>query len=410
MQKVQEIKIKDFKVLKNLEVEVKGNNLLLIGDNGVGKSSLIQFIEIALGKATNIPPNLLGEGEIITLKDGKQYLFKVKIKDGKSIVEITGPDGMKDNRKSALATLIGAIDFDIDEFVKLSDTAAGRKKQVEIYKGLLPIEVIEDINKHQYKIKMDEQERTETGREVTKIKGALTSSPLYATRNEIQKIDISQVQQELEAANKNNGNVDRIKEGLSTRKQTMNNLEFDMNQLMKKIETIKKEISEAEDWLGKNELIDTASLIEKINSASEQNTNYNEAQRLIKQEAELKELEESYGTFTSLIESSRQAIQNAIRDMEAPVDGLEFDDEQLIYNGIPVSISTLSTSEIIQLGCKLKMAQNPDFGVLLIEHGESLGTDRLKEIQDMAKENDWQIIMEQVERGTKEMKIEIMEG
>lgn len=391
-------------------MDVKGNNLILIGDNGVGKSSFMQFIEIALGKSTNIPPNLKGEGEVITMRDGKEYLFKVKIKDGKSVVEITGPDGMKDNRKSALASLIGAIDFDIDEFVRLSDSKAGQKKQVEIYKGLLPTEVIEDLNKHQYKIKIDEQERTETGREITKLKGSLTTNPLYARRHEIQKVDIAEVQLEFEAANKTNANHDRVTEGLSVRRTTLNNLEYDLKQIMDKIETTKKEISDAETWLGKNEKIDTSALIEKINSASEQNTDYNEAQRLIKQDQELKELEASYGDFTALIESSRQAIQNAIRDMETPVEGLTFDDETLIYNGIPVSISTLSTSEIIQLGCKLKMAQNPEFGVLFIEHGESLGEARLKEIQDMAKENNWQIIMEQVERGTGELKIEIMQA
>lgn len=60
--KVKKVSIKDFKVLKNIEKEINGNNIILLGDNGKGKSSFIQFIEIALGKQTTIPDIQHGEG------------------------------------------------------------------------------------------------------------------------------------------------------------------------------------------------------------------------------------------------------------------------------------------------------------------------------------------------------------
>jgi energy-coupling factor transporter ATP-binding protein EcfA2 len=398
---VQEVKIKDFKILKNLEVEVKGNNLILYGDNGVGKSSFMQFIEIAFGKATNIPPNLMGEGEVIADKNGNEYLLQVKIKDGKSVVTVTGPEGLKDNRKSALSTLFGAIDFDIDEFVKMSDSESGRKKQVEIYKGLLPTEVIEEITKHQRKIKVDEDERTATGREVKKLKGAIESNKFYEPGKTYTIVDIAGTQKEIEAANEANVKYDKVVNGIADRNEKILDLEKQIKELMDKVEANKVEITAGQEWLSKTTRIDTEELAKTLASAAQNNT-------LAVQLAELKENEDAYGEFTALIQSSREAIATAIRDMESPVEGLEFDEDQLIYNGIPVSLSTLSTSEIIQLGCKLKMAQNPEFGVLFIEHGESLGEARLKEIQDMAKENNWQIIMEQVQRGTGKLQIEIM--
>jgi len=92
------------------------------------------------------------------------------------------------------------------------------------------------------------------------------------------------------------------------------------------------------------------------------------------------------------------------------VDGLTVDADSLIYNGVPVSSASLSSSEIMHLGIKLKMAENPDLGILFIQRGESLGAKRLKDIQDLAKKYDWQIIMEQVERGNEKLTIEIMEG
>jgi hypothetical protein len=121
-------------------------------------------------------------------------------------------------------------------------------------------------------------------------------------------------------------------------------------------------------------------------------------------------LSDESGELTAFIESSNQAIADAIRDCDSPVDGLTFDADSLIYNGVPVSNASLSSSEIMHLGIKLKMAENPDLGILFIQRGESLGAQRLKDIQDLAKKYDWQIIMEQVERGNEKLTIEIMEG
>jgi len=83
--------------------------------------------------------------------------------------------------------------------------------------------------------------------------------------------------------------------------------------------------------------------------------------------------------------------------MSNPVPGLEFDDSQLLYNGIPVSPDSLSYSEIIELGVKMKIAENPDLP-LFISNGESIGIQRLNDIKEIAKRSNLQIIMEQVER------------
>ena len=39
--KIQKIKIAQFKILKNLEKEINGKNIFLVGENGVGKSSIM---------------------------------------------------------------------------------------------------------------------------------------------------------------------------------------------------------------------------------------------------------------------------------------------------------------------------------------------------------------------------------
>lgn len=112
--------------------------------------------------------------------------------------------------------------------------------------------------------------------------------------------------------------------------------------------------------------------------------------------------------MTALIDSTRQVIQDAIRDMDSPIEGLGFDSEQLLYKGVPVNPDSLSKSEIMELGIKLKIAENPDAGVLFIQEGESIGAKRLEEIKEIAAKNNFQIIMEQVERGNEKLTVELV--
>lgn len=416
--KIQQIKIKDFKVIKNFEADIKGHNIFLIGDNGVGKSSILQFLKIALGDQSNIPPNATGEGVVIASKDGGNYTFKVKFKDGKPVVEVTSPDGLKDTKKGTLAALIGAIGFDIDEFVSLSKTTAGQKKQVEIYKSFLDPEIIKEIEALQVKVKSLETERTETGREEKRLKAVIESHPL---RNEIdlskfKEVDTASLLDSLNKANTKNETIKDI--GLKTANklaelaQTDNEieeLERKIIELREKKGTLSTEHEKGVKWLETNKPIDTTDIQTQINEASETNKKAAQAAQLVKdREAHALAVEE-YGTATANIDSQKAEIARFIKEMAVPVDGLQFDDDMLIYKGVPVSEASLSTSEIMELGLLMKVAENKGLGILFLERGESLGAQRLKDIQEMAAKNNMQLIIEEVKRG-ESLHVEIMEA
>ena len=54
------------------------------------------------------------------------------------------------------------------------------------------------------------------------------------------------------------------------------------------------------------------------------------------------------------------------------------------------------------------MAENPELGILFVERTESLGKKRFNELLEISDKYDWQVIGEQVERGTDKIRIEIM--
>jgi energy-coupling factor transporter ATP-binding protein EcfA2 len=419
--KIQEVKIKEFKCLKDIEKEIKGNNIVLMGDNGVGKSSFIQFIEIALGKQTNIPPNATGEGEVITDKNGNKYTFTVKFKDGKPVVTVTSPDGLKDARKGTIAGIVGALDFDIDEFVELSKTEKGRKQQVDIFKSFLSEDVRKELARFEANVKANYESRTEVNRTLKEKESAIKEHPLFKEIgvSKFEQVDTKEVYAQFESANETNNKIKDVCARMEQRKLDFEDkqsrilkLQLELDRLKDESNLIVTKNNEAAEWLTKkeNQPIDLKQYEEKIKTASDTNKKFESAEQLKKDIALVEKLKEEAGELTAKVESEKQAILDAIRDMETPIQGLSFDNDQLIYNGIFVNPDSLSTSEIMELGIRLKMAENPELGILFIQRGESLGAKRLQEIQAIADKAGWQIIMEQVERGKEKLHIEIMQA
>lgn len=415
--RILKVKIDKFKVLEDFEADLNGANIFLLGENGVGKSSVMQFIEIALGRTDNIPADAMGKGEVITDKDGNKFTFKVELVGGKPKVTVITQDGIKDTSKSAIKSIVGAIGFDVDEFVKLSETTEGRKKQVKVYKSLLGQEIIDKLNQFELKVQTAYDDRTEINRKIKTLDGFIKESPIYGHDLKTEKVDVTELQEKLKVATEANNKIEQANERIAIRSASIGKDSAEISQLEEKIQMLRSGIeenrklnTEAEAWLKSNPRVDTEPLRTKITNASTINSMADQAAELKVKMEQLANLQEQSQDYTVIIETSRQAISDAIKDMDTPVSGLSFDDDGLIYNGVPVSTASLSTSEIIHLGIKIKMAQNPELGVLCVEHGESLGKARLQEILDMAAKYGWQIIMEQVQRGQEELSIEFING
>jgi hypothetical protein len=408
--KVKKVKIKDFLVLKNFEADVNGKNILLLADNGRGKSSFMRFIEIAFGKQTEIPIGAEGEGTVVADKDGRDWTFQVKFKNGKPVVTVTSPEGVSDSKKSTLAQIVGSIDFDIDEFVNLSESTSGRKKQVEIYKGFLPQETQQFISTQEQRVKNSFDRRTELNREAKALQGYILEHRFakYVETLPKEPIDTASLQTQIDESMKANEKVKEVTMRMENSAKEISDCEATIKELQAKIDELKKSQLLARDFIAKNPMVDVSDLMSEKDHAYAINSAFEDKQDYDIKVAQMELIKDEVGELTAFIESSRQTIEDVIKDCDIPVEGLSFDDDGLIYNGVPVSIGNLSTSEIMELGYKLKVAENPNFGIMFITRGESLGAQRLKDIQEMAKKNNLQIIMEQVERGTEQLTIEIM--
>ena len=436
---ILKVKIDKFKKLEDFEANFDGHHVLLLGDNEVGKSTLIQFLQIALGDQKHVPPGAEGSGEVIITKDGNELTCSVEFnKDGNAVLNITGKGVSIDNKKSAIANLFGINELDVFEFVELSKSTAGRKKQIEIVKSFYDQDTKNSLAYHEANIKNDYDERTSLNKLIKEKETAIKLNDLYSTtlvdikrvyNDETKKTDIicsfpkegfaeiniDNVYEQLKAAQKINENVVKVEEGIKDKQSKISEHELKIKALKAEIEGIElhkanleTDIKNGQVWLQTNTKKDISSFEETIKGATLNNNRYALAMKLKTDIETVEKMKDEAGELTVKIDSSKEAIANTVREIGGPIDNLGYDDETLLWNGVPVNPDSLSTSQIMELGVRLKMAENPDLGILFIPRGESLGLERKRVIKEMADTAGWQIIMEQVQEGTEELTIQIM--
>lgn len=410
---IEQIKIKEFTVLKNFEYDFSGRNVLICGKNAIGKSSIMKFIRVARGEQEIIPPNAKGEGEVWETKNGEKYYFKVKIENGKSKVTVTGPDGMSSSQKGVIANLMGAQEFNINEFVEMSKTEKGRKQQVEIFKSFLPEDVRKEIERLEENVRVAFEERTQLNREIktkdTEVKANPMNILLPKQLDAIKPVDVSATMTELKAIQDANAKVQKVLDNKVARAEEIVAETEAIRALQEKLDAKIKLQADAEEWLVKNKLQSTTEKEEIIRNATKANTDFANAEKLKKDKELLEKMVSESEDYTAKIGSQRQAIQDAIKDMSGDfVPGLTFDETGLIWNDVPVHSDTHSTSERIELGILMKIAENPENDVLFIEHTESIDEDRWKNILQIAKKHGLQVIAEEVRKNQKEMTLELI--
>lgn len=424
--KIQKVRFLNFKNVPDIEKELNGSNIILLAENTHGKSNFIKGIQAAL--AGTIGKHAIKEGadksevEVVAsdfnengeLIPGTDYTFKMKIKrdkdgDEKVTLEVTAPNGMRDTKKTVIGSIAGETELDYN-FVELSKTPAGKKKQLEIIKTYLPEETKEQLRIWESKVKKAYEDRTEINRIIKTLEGFIQESGLNPEdfKNFTSAIDVTPLQQQISDAAATNSKIEGIKNRMTQRNERIVKIDEEISKLQLELQSIGQMNNEARKHLEDNTLIDISAVTDQINMATKHNAMVEKVATMRKKQSELEANKAESGDLTALHDSTKQAIQDAIRDMDFPIEGITFDSENVYYKGKMIDESTLSTAEIMMLEVELKMSKMPGAEVVFIQRGESLGKTMLIELQKRAKERGYQLIMEQVERGTEELKIELM--
>lgn len=142
------------------------------------------------------------------------------------------------------------------------------------------------------------------------------------------------------------------------------------------------------------EAVDTTELEQRLADVEDVNAQIRANQQAKALAAEAEKLRDQYSQLTEQINALDRAKTDALAAAKFPVDGLSFDADGVLFNGVP--FSQASSAEQIRVSLAMAMALNPKLRVIRILDGSLLDDDSMKLITDAATSNDYQVWIERV--------------
>lgn len=444
---VKKLELVNFQVIKEFNADFDGNVYFITGDNELGKSTVLKAIGALLtGNRDAVLKNGESKGfaKMIVGDDGEEYEVELKFTKAnpRGTLSIKSKTtGMKSDNVSMLQKIFGYTDFDAVEFSRWSETAEGRRKQIEVVKSLLPEEVRTRISEIDTTVAGLKTERTGVNRDLKTYKSisdaagqGLTTQDLktYAKQKDITELMKEQAEnaQLIEKAKtvrsaleQRKKQLEEIPERLAAAKATYEKAIEEAKKAIERTEKLYKEAiaqiesekadyearkANAEKWLANYEennpeKLDTS---EQLRKAEEHNKMAAKVADYLSKKKQADDKKAEAEKMDSEIAELSAEREKLISSAKLPISGLSFSDDGLVLNDVPFVAGKVSDSQIMEVAAKLIIASNPTVKVFRIARGESLGEKRLQSILDLAKKEGYQGFIESVVRGQHDLIIE----
>lgn len=462
---IKNLQLVNFQVIKEFNADFDGNVYFITGDNELGKSTLLKAIGALLtGNRDAVLRNGEDKGfaKMVVGDDGEEYEVELRFTKANprgtlSIKQKT--TGMRSDNVSMLQRIFGYTDFDAVEFSRWSETAEGRRKQIEVVKALLPEKVRERIAAIDSEVVKVKETRKDANAEVRTYSTICANAERQLKPGDVktyaEKKDITALMDE---QNQNAQLIEKAKTVRAALKQRTEQLDAIPGEIERENTRYQNELAEsdarleaaklayesaikdharrkqdsedfhascladiekrradyearkanAESWLERYEAnnpenLDTA---EQLRKAEEHNRINALVVDYLTKKAQKDAAEKKAREYETMLSDLAKERETLISSAELPIAGLSFTDDGLELNGVPFVAGRVSDSQIMEVAAKLIIASNPTVKVFRIARGESLGEKRLQAIIDIARANSFQGFIEEVKRGQDDLIIE----
>lgn len=382
--KIIKLTAENVKRLKAVEINPDGTVQVVTGRNAQGKTSVLDAIWLALGggaasRETSRPIRDGEETASVTLDLGDVMVTRTW-KGDKTNLTVTSADGAKySSPQSVLDALVGRLSFDPLEFTRLS-----ARDQVAALLDLVDLDV--DPVKIDAERKALYDQRTMIGQQ-GKALGDVPALIEGAPEVEVSASELIVQIQRAEAWNR----------AIATAKENVAEWAGRIATLEDEIVNLRDAIATSGEQAG-DKPMDVEALNESLTSIEETN-------RAVRFNAETKmkadqrdRLKADYNALTVKIDALDAKKSKALAKAKFPVEGLGFDDDGVIYNGVPFSQS--SSAEQIRVSLAMAMSLNPELRVIRILDGSLLDAENMALISEMAADKDYQVWIERVADGS----------
>lgn len=411
------LEIDNLKRISAIEINpTTGKPIILTGDNGQGKSSVLDGIILALSNTGLDDPIRHGRPSAsvkLTLgTDKAEYLLERKVTKKGQYLTLTDANGIAVQKaQTFLNGLLGNYAFDPLEFVRLKP-----KDQVEALKTAAGLDFTDlDANRAGFYA-----ERTAVARDGKDVAAQLAAIPEPSADVPTEEVSASALVEtltELEDRVRLLTEYDRVRTARSTKRMELANrvksLKSDLASAESAYEEAESEFIAAVEVCQKaQENAPTAEALaearEAINTVDETNRAVRSARKHRELSERRKKLLADHGKLNRRIEEIDEQKADAIKNANLPLDGLELTDDGVMMSG--TFFSQLSTAEQIRVSTLVAMSQNPALKIIMIREGALMNSDNLAAVAALAAERDYQLWIEKFQEAPSSTGLHIIEG
>lgn len=415
--KVVTLKAENFKNLTALEIKLNTKGAIITGDNGAGKSNVLDVLETAFGgkNAAPLKPIKHGADTARIVVETENIIVKRKFTAKGSYLEITSIDG-KQNYKSPQALLdrlMGKISFD--------PLAFSQMKPAEQRQVILEMTEL-DLTEFDEKYAVIKSDRSISLQLVKAAEGQLAAMT-FTSDLPVEEIDQADLLAKLDEAHKHNNSITEAK-------ALQDQLESKETEIASAVESEKKEIERhnqriqemlaskaealkvhekhlAEHEEAKLAFVKQGALVvqmQPVDTEPIQNdlATLQATNAKIRDNGQYKTTEQALAGYKGTASGQLQAMNNikdekttALAKAKMPIEGLSIDDEQVLYNNLPLSGKGTNHAKQLEVCVAMGMAMNPKLNVMLLNIN-GIGDETLAAIQKLAEGHDppYQLLME----------------
>lgn len=395
--KITKLEAENVKRIRAIQITPDGNMVVIGGKNDQGKSSTLDAIEMAFAGKRSIPSRPVREGEdsAYVICETEEYTVKRTFKpSGDSNVTVEGAEGAVFKKPQALLNkLVGDLSFDPLGFVHMDPP-----KQVEMLRKMGGVDFAT------FDTKRDElyEDRKGVNKDVKRLGVELEGMERFPEAPE-EEVSVETLVEQIEKVQKSQSDlaeriakaqltaeaIKKLGASIDKKRRELEDMEARLKQAVANLEETQKQIATDQEAA-----VDITTIQEGLETSQETNRQVRANQDRLMVVAEIEDTKEKSKKITADIEAVDQQKRDAIAKAKLPVEGLSFDDNGVLLNGIP--FDQAGTAAQIRVSMAMGIALNPKMRVLLIREGSMFDDDSLKLVAEMADEHDMQCWIEMV--------------
>lgn len=402
--RIKNFQAENFKKLVVVEIEPDGNLVQITGENGNGKTSVLDAIWVALAGLSVSPEKPIRDGQTqarIRIDMGEIVVtrtFKEKEGGYTSSIRVENADGTALASPQALLDgLMGHLTFDPMAFSRLD--SKGKFEALRRFVPDVDFDMIDAENKADYAA------RTDLNRKA-KEADTLARNITFERGLPADRIDESALTDELQKAAEFNANIEMRKNNRANMVKTNAERQKELDRLAQEITRLQNQFHELTAAIDADqkklasapplpEPVDVSKAREKLDEAKRVNGQIALREEQAEHKLIAEEIEKQAAVLTEKMKKRDEDKKAKIAAAKLPVEGIGFGEGSVLLNDQP--FSQASDAEQLRASIAIAMGLNPKLRIIRVRDGSLLDKKSMAILAEMADKQDYQVWIERVD-------------